>query len=209
MEWEELAVTLMKENKELKRKRDEVILPLLQKSLKLIEEYENPEPLRSHPYADAIAPKGEAFHTILSMCEPDERETLFRRALAKINPDGEWTGGMTGSTGLRPAMNMSTRRAKKEREDGLRPTKVRSGRKKSIMQPLVGIPTTHILLVGYGFYPRKCDEASHLCHKSTCVDIDHLFWESTTKNRLREKMCRRRGVCVCGLEPVCIFVHKE
>jgi hypothetical protein len=65
---------------------------------------------------------------------------------------------------------------------------------------------SHAILVAAKKMPKYGDEASHICHKSTCLDIMHLVWENAKRNRLRN-ICKQNHVCTCKLQPSCIFPH--
>lgn len=55
--------------------------------------------------------------------------------------------------------------------------------------------------------PDTCEkmEVSHLCHKRTCVNPDHLVLETHGTNAER-RHCNAQGLCTAGHEPHCLFV---
>lgn len=204
---------------ELKRKVDTVILPLLTKALACVpedddededEEETNKEKKREaceeHPYAHDIAPWESNYPLIMRVAYPDEREKLFESAKKKVNAQGDWVGAQSGSVGhRRPQVGMATRRAKEQQKEGKRPRHIRRNRVTSAYQPTVPFPATHCILVGHGYLPQEGDVGSHLCHNPLCVNIEHLVWESASRNNRREYLCNKKKRCSCGLQPPCDF----
>lgn len=64
-----------------------------------------------------------------------------------------------------------------------------------------------------GAVPERGDDASHLCHRSTCSRVGHVVWESPEKNQARKGCvvwvscphanCRLK-IWVCSHAPRCI-----
>lgn len=200
---------------ELRNRVDTVITPLLVHALRYVPEEDVPENFSTkrereeHPYENEIAPWDSAYPLILRIATPAEREKMYQSCLKKI-VNGKWVGGMYGSAGhKRPTVGCATLRAREQQDTGLRPKHVRSNRKTSIQMPTINFPATHVLLVANGFYPREGEVGSHLCHQSTCVQIDHVIWESSDRNNRRENLCNKKKECRCGLQPPCDFtLHK-
>ena len=68
------------------------------------------------------------------------------------------------------------------------------------------IMSTHIVLCKDGQFPTSStDQASHLCHNRKCLTKEHIRWEPSWLNQMRE-LCREAGVCT-GHDgaPDCIF----
>lgn len=73
------------------------------------------------------------------------------------------------------------------------------------------VATQVVLAYNGRFAANKTDEASHLCHRRACLNIDHLVWESRQANEAR-KNCVGRVFCrechqwlqLCTHEPKCI-----
>lgn len=194
--WEELAMKLIKENKVLKRK---------------IEELEIETKEKKEDWSDHVAPIDSDLPLLLTLCTPIERETLFARARQKI-VGGKWTGTMLGGgskgSQKRPALafepssikekEASGELARKEIPDKRRPGKFQRQVRNSTF------PLPHILLIGNKIFPSPGDVASHLCHNIHCCDVTHFAWESHTKNIRREK-CRKKKECTCGFQTKCRF----
>lgn len=57
--------------------------------------------------------------------------------------------------------------------------------------------------------PRTSDsgdamDVSHLCHQKSCINTDHLVWESHSANKSRDT-CFSRGCCTLEHSPSCIL----
>lgn len=205
---------------ELKREREQVLMPLLRSALKFVpedegEDVESSASSSSDTYEDKIAPRDADLPAIMTMCSPEERKKLAVKVRAKIL-DGKWTGLFTGRKDkqgewMRPTITMATERSKEEQEAGLR-KKTRNfkdpngktGQRKS--SPRVTFFAYHVVLVDAGYYPtEKKNICSHICHWSRCVDLNHILWSSSDENSRRERLCRRAKQCRCGLKPACDF----
>lgn len=199
------------EYRELKRRVDHVLMPLLEKALRYVpddfsEEGAKRQKKAAHPYSTEIAPWESSYPLILRLANPEERARMFLSAQKKISPEGVWIGAEAGSEGhRRPQIGMATLRAKEQQANGERPKHLRKNRVTSVYQPTSPFPATHVLLVGHGFYPEEGDVGSHLCHHARCVNINHLVWESSARNNRRENACNKKRVCACGLQPPCNF----
>lgn len=202
---------------ELKQKVDEVIMPLLKRALAQISEEDDIIVEKEENYENQIAPNDSDLPTILRMAEPAERQQVIKKVKSLII-DGEWVGVKThrrkDGGGGRPFVCIATRRSKQHQSQGIRKNKLsldkRTGRY-VLPSPTVTFVVAHALLVDAGFYPTETRNiASHLCHKSDCVNTDHLIWESSSDNNRRERKCRRIGSCSCGLHPPCLInVHTK
>lgn len=162
-------------------------------------------------YSESIAPPETGLPQIMTMCTPSERAILFERAKTKI-VNGVWTAKYK----KRPSLGMTTKKCKSDSMAGTRKMVIGNANRKknSGLRPLgVCIPASHIILVGNGFFPRiGRDDASHICHKATCIEIEHLVWESSDDNKRRERLCNKPNIqkCNCGLNPPCNFeAHKK
>lgn len=200
----------------LKHHHDKIVMPLLLKALSFVPEDSDHETEKraqseDHPFRDRIAPWDSGYPLILRAADPEERERLIESVKKKIDANGNWIGAQSGSAGhKRPQVGMATKRAKEQQKAGDRPEHIRKSRKTSIYQPTVPFPATHVVLLQHGHFPREGDVGSHLCHTPSCVNIDHLVWESSADNNRRENLCNKRGVCRCGLQPSCNFTqHKK
>ena len=85
-----------------------------------------------------------------------------------------------------------------------RPTVRMVSRHKHHGERRVAIHVAHVVLVMHGKLPKEDEHASHLCHNSACVRIEHLVWESAGHN-MRRMRCQARGACVCKLTPACLI----
>lgn len=185
-----------KEYKELKRKVDQVYVPLINAAMHLLED--DPDDF-CEKYKDRIAPDHLDLPSIMTACEPDEREVLIKRCRARVE-DGMWKGTTQrhrkGRHGGRAQFGMQTRYFKNRKQQGRATTTTSM------------FPPAHAFLVDSGRYPtERKNVASHLCHTPLCMNPDHLEWSSAGDN-LRREMCRREGRCICRLDPPCIFgVH--
>lgn len=131
------------------------------------------------------------------MCEPDERLVVEERVFKKIVA-GKWIGARNMKN--RPQIRFASRRTAEQVQAGLR-AKPRKGQAGN-----VSILAYHAVLLKMGKYPTlKRNVCSHLCHNSLCVDPAHLVWSDSNDNDRREKLCRKDGICRCGLVPPCTF----
>lgn len=63
-----------------------------------------------------------------------------------------------------------------------------------------GIPST------YPSHPHGWPvvvQVSHLCHRKTCVNPNHIVYEPQWKN-LKRNYCGENGSCDCGMTPACL-----
>lgn len=193
IDWEELAIKLIRENKNLKRK---------------IEELEK-QGDGAEDWSDRMAPKDSGFPVLLTLCTPRERKILLHKARQKI-VGGKWCGSIQGSRKTergRPAVKYEPQMMKDEERRGERPEKKILPKGEKWERRVRWNHTfylTHILLVGAGKYPKPFDVASHLCHNNRCCDVEHFLWETQTENIKRE-VCRKAKECVCGQRNSCRF----
>lgn len=135
----------------------------------------------------------------MRMCTEEERQTLISR-IDRFIVDGKWTGAKHKNRGV---ITMRTKRARSEADNGLRKKHVRTGQEREDY-PNITCPVSHLVLIKAGKYPVEDDEASHLCHNSSCIELDHLIWERGDFNR-RRRFCVRAKKCVCQLTPPCLM----
>ena len=129
IDWEELAIKLIRENKRLKQE---------------LQEFKQEEVV---DWSDRLAPQDAGYPVLLTLCAPDERLDLLRRARQKI-VGGKWVGTLQGKTadGGRPCIKYEPRLMKQQEARGERP------RKKSIQAGKKGVPyemEPHFLLNTY------------------------------------------------------------
>jgi hypothetical protein len=166
------------------------------------------DPLDVTRYVNEIAPKTADLPPIMTMCTPAERKQVVASLRGKSR-EGHWIGGRAG-TGKRPKVSAVTQRSKDEEKAGFRkpqnkkPTKSGKVREGSAR---VTIYVTHAVLIGAGAYPtERRNFASHICHDNDCIVRDHLQWETAGDNLRRDRLCRPRRECRCGLQPPCNFM---
>jgi len=195
-----------REYKELKRKVDQVYIPLINKAMHLLED----EPGEfCENYKNSIAPIEANLPTIMTMATPTERKELIAEARRKFISHDEWTGPITAQG--RPIFSRPTQRALEQQLEGKRSAKKVLNKKFNIEyshKARVGFLAYHLVLIEDNRYPTETKNcASHLCHTPTCVKADHLEWSSADDNNRRRK-CAEAGRCVCRLDQPCIFgVH--
>lgn len=49
-------------------------------------------------------------------------------------------------------------------------------------------------------------QVSHLCHRKSCINPNHLVYEEQWKN-LKRTYCGSKGSCDCGVVPKCLYVY--
>lgn len=47
---------------------------------------------------------------------------------------------------------------------------------------------------------------SHLCHRKSCINPNHIVYEPQWKN-LKRNYCGENGSCDCGMNPPCLFTY--
>lgn len=189
---------------ELKRERDEVIVPLLQKALKYVPADEESDSGEGDPlYKLSIAPEDLDLPVIMTMCTPAERQVLIRKVQAKII-DNEWRGAYN----VLNAHQVYKKVAKIPLKTAKSTADFLAGKRK--VAP-VEFKVVHVQLLSKGEYPTETrNVCNHICHKGDCIIADHLVWSSSDDNNRRERKCRKQRVCNCGLQPRCDFtLHKE
>jgi len=196
IDWEELAIRLIRENKNLKKR---------------LHDLQESKTEKKHKVAlDCFGDLESGFPLILTLCSEEERKMLLERARKKI-VGGKWLGALQGGTKDkkqgRPGLTYEARFMKEREDRGELPKKMwfdkRSGKHHRAQHTRV-FWVSHILLVGTGSFPCPFDEASHLCHNKLCCDVSHLIWEDPETNRKRN-ICKKKGECVCGCKSPCRF----
>jgi len=173
-------------------------------------------------FTNKIAPKTKALPNIMTMATPEERDRMIKK-MQKLRSENagaaKWSGWSKGKKGFRvPALMEATARTAEEQAQGLRKQKGKA--RESKKQPgkmtkpekaVTSFTVTHLVLLEHGEYPteeKNC--CSHLCHKRDCIIYGHFVWSSNDDNIRREKLCRKKMECVCGLNPRCDFtLHTE
>lgn len=195
IDWEELAIKLIRENRVLKRRLED------------LEKEKNEEDDKIVDWSDRMADEDSGMPRILITCSPVEREELFRRVQKKI-VGGKWEGAWFGTHTKRPAFqfepqSMRDKELRGELPRKMIPRKSRPGQFQRLSRNLV-FPLPHILLIHSKKWPKAYDVASHLCHNRECCDVSHMAWESDATNKRRET-CRKNKKCTCGEEVSCRF----
>lgn len=199
IDWEELAIKLARENRDLKKRVCE-----LEEEIRHWETEKKVRIGTALPTRDWSKERGgadEGMPILISKCTPAERDMLFRRAQQKIEA-GVWTGELRGKA-RRPLLSYEPQLHKDEEDQGIRPKKINKTKNWREQHKAVFF-VTHIVLVGNGFFPAPFDVASHLCHNNKCVKVAHLTWEPHGDN-IRREQCNHRKECVCGLKKKCFF----
>lgn len=136
---------------------------------------------------------------IMTDYNDEERKALWQTAQKYIK-NGKWTGAKSGN---RPKIGMVTESSRLSAAAGVR--KYQKNNSGAICKtPQVQVCVSQLVLVSHGFFPSEDDEASHICHEPTCVDVDHLVWERGDFNRRRKK-CFKLRRCVCEQARKCLF----
>lgn len=111
----------------------------------------------------------------------------------KCDDSGLWTASISGERGAYP--NMLRRGAEHAVAELSR------GERKN---NAVMYTCSHIVLIASGHLPRAVGlQASHLCHNTKCLKLEHLVWEYRYDN-LRRNRCIGRLRCTCALQPPCV-----
>lgn len=183
--------------KELKRERDEVLMPLLKAALCHVRE-DDDDPVEL--YETSIAPSHLSLPVVMTECTPAERQRAISSMEKKLGGKTEWSGYTVEG---RPAVALVTAKSTADGVAGLKKRQKRRG-STALANPTITILCSHLVLIRDGAYPREGYDASHLCHTGKCLNRDHLIWERADLNKRRKK-CARWGRCVCCLDPPCIF----
>jgi hypothetical protein len=125
--------------------------------------------------------EGEFLPAIITQFSDEERTKMYTQ-LRKHIVNGKFVGRYVQG---RPTMRMTTR------------NKTKGDRR-------VAVHAAHVVLLMNGYMPKDDEHASHLCHNSACIFVDHLVWESAGHN-MRRSRCKQAGVCVCKLAPACLL----
>jgi len=142
-----------------------------------------------------ILPNGDvlANEYIVLRLNASEVVSYHAAIISTCDSNGVWTAAISGSRGSYP--NILRRGAEHARAE------VASGERKT---NAVMYTCSHIVLVANGRVPRAIGlQASHLCHETKCLNIDHLVWEYRYDN-LRRNRCIGESACICGLQPPCV-----
>jgi len=175
-------------------------------------------------YRNEIAPMHCDLPTIMTMATPDERAVLMDRA-RELSVGNKWNGTFSGPqtqnypSGKNARLLLVTDRARQQTIDGnkkprayivgnqtTKHKKPRKNASRSLNAHSVTFMALHVLLIADGRYPTEArNQASHLCHKGDCLDIQHVIWESANDNQRRDRLCRKTRKCICCLQPPCNF----
>ena len=142
---------------------------------------------------------------IIRMCTEEERRKLIA-TMDRFIKDGKWTGAKGSQN--RAVICMRTKRGNEEADAGMR-KKRKPKDQRRLVHPQITFQVPQIVLIKAGYYPMEDEEASHLCHNTECILLEHLVWERGDYNR-RRKFCVRAKKCICRLTPPCMLnVHNE
>ena len=125
---------------------------------------------------------------IMTLCNDAERKKLVSK-MKKRYKNGKWTGSVLVKTN-------NTR--------GVFVMRTEEATARGFQRGVATFFAAHIMLISHGKYPQEDEQASHLCHEPSCLNIDHLIWADAGKN-LRRIRCRKFHECCCRLEPQCLF----
>jgi len=145
-------------------------------------------------FLEAMLPTREMLEDEFSTlrCKPTFLRSLQKDILDSCSPSGIWKGKISGSRGAYPNV---LRRCKIGNID------FANGKRKS---NAVMFTCSHVILVANGMLPYNYGvHASHLCHNTRCLKIEHLRWELRYINEKRNR-CIGQTECLCGQSPPCI-----
>ena len=121
-----------------------------------------------------------------------ELQLLRKDIINTCDKKAIWKGKISGDRGAYPNVLRRTAFGAADVARGLRKSNA------------VMFTCSHVVLIANGQHPTSYGmHASHLCHETRCLNIDHIRWELRYINEERNR-CIGLHACICGQLPPCM-----